>query len=71
MHVLLSGKIVYSIQFIRFQLLVSLYRMVACLVIYGFLFYISDLAGNPYLSLVLMYGSDVIGCIVAWITIQK
>jgi len=45
--------------------------MVASLVCYGFMFYLSDLAGNPYLNVVLMYGSDIPGCLIGWIAVQK
>ncbi|KAJ7333875.1 hypothetical protein OS493_015968 [Desmophyllum pertusum] len=42
------------------------------LIFYGFLFYISDLRGSPYLNMVYMYVvSDVPGIFLAWIAIQK
>ncbi|XP_073246371.1 organic cation transporter protein-like [Porites lutea] len=45
---------------------------VASLVFYGFLLYISDIEGDPYLNLVIMFVvSDVPGTILSWIVIQK
>ena len=39
---------------------------------YGFLLYISDIEGDPYLNLVIMFVvSDVPGTILSWIVIQK
>ena len=53
-------------------LMCLVYRMVTSLVFYGFLLYISDLPGDPYLNLVIMFVvSDLPGIVVAWISIQK
>ena len=41
------------------------------MVVYGFLFYITDMAGSPFLNVTLMYCSDVLGAVVGWITIQR
>ena len=60
--------------FVALLMLVLQYfsRLVTSLVFYGFLLYISDLAGDPYLNLVIMFVvSDVPGIILAWIAIQK
>lgn len=47
-------------------------RCVASLVFFGFLLYISDIEGDPYLNLVIMFVvSDVPGTILSWIVIQK
>ncbi|XP_068680010.1 solute carrier family 22 member 15-like isoform X2 [Montipora foliosa] len=45
--------------------------MVQCMVIYGFLFNLSDLAGNPYMNVLWTYGGDAVGVFLGWITIQK
>ena len=55
-----------------FAFFIHFYRCVASLVFYGFLLYISDIEGDPYLNLVIMFVvSDVPGTILSWIVIQK
>ena len=49
----------------------SVRRLVTAMVVYGFLFYISDMAGSPYLNVALMYISDALGALVGWATIQR
>ena len=47
-------------------------RCVASLVLYGFVLYISDIEGDPYLNLVIMLVlTDVPSTILSWILIQK
>ena len=46
-------------------------RLVGGLVVYGFVFYLSDLAGNPYLNVMWMYCGDAVGAVIVLITIQK
>ena len=46
-------------------------RMVISMVYYGFLLYVTRLAGSPYLNLFLMYLSDVPTHLINWVIVQK
>ena len=60
------------IELSTFLLLFVLRRLVVNLIFYGFVFYISDLPGSPYLNLVIMYVViGIPGYLLSWITIQK
>lgn len=54
-----------------FFLSFSAYRLVTAVVVFGFMFYITDLAGNFYLNMAAMYIGDVPGVLIMWITVQK
>ena len=47
------------------------YRLVTAVVVFGFMFYITDLPGNFYLNMAAMYIGDVPGVLIMWITVQK
>ena len=49
----------------------ALSRMVISMVYYGFLLYVTRLAGSPYLNLFLMYLSDVPTHLINWVIVQK
>ena len=46
-------------------------RLVSAVVVFGFMFYITDLPGNFYLNMAAMYIGDVPGVLIIWITVQK
>lgn len=45
--------------------------LVTAVVVFGFMFYITDLPGNFYLNMAAMYIGDVPGVLIMWITVQK